>query len=72
MTNDIIVYSQPDCPNCAGLKKKLDEAGIQYTDNQNINEMQELGIKRTPMLSVNGTLYSIGDAVRWINLVTKK
>ena len=63
----ITVYSSATCPNCKMLKLKLDKAGIPYAVNENIEEMEKLGIKSLPRLELeDGTLLSFGDAIRYI------
>lgn len=47
---------------------KLDKAGVQYTVNENIEEMAELGIKSLPYLQLDdGTLLDFGAAVKAAN-----
>lgn len=66
MEGDIIFYTT-GCPKCAILKKKLDTAHIPYTLNEDVDEMQALGLTTAPALSVNGALMDFGAAVRWVN-----
>lgn len=54
---DIILYST-GCPKCMVLKKKLDSAGISYTEVNDVNAMTALGFMSAPMLKVNGKIYS--------------
>lgn len=49
----MIQYSQNGCPMCDQLKQKQDTAGISYTVEMDVNEMQRLGITHVPMLHVN-------------------
>lgn len=46
----ITVYSSSTCPKCKVLKMKLDKLGIVYNVNENISEMEKLGIKSLPMM----------------------
>lgn len=46
---------------------KLDASGMQYTINDDIDEMISLGFRELPMLSVDGELLHFADAVRWVN-----
>lgn len=46
---------------------KLDASKMQYSINDNIDEMLELGFTELPMLSVDGELYHFAEAVRWVN-----
>lgn len=63
---NIVMYST-GCPKCRILKMKLDASGLDYTINDNIDEMIELGFRELPMLSVDGELIHFTDAVRWVN-----
>ena len=55
-----------DCPKCKILKKKLDDAGISYEENNNTEDMVKLGIEQVPVLCTDETLLSFGEAVKWI------
>ena len=56
-----------DCPKCKILKEKLDKTGISYTENNNTDDMREMGITHLPLLAVDGTLLKFTDANDWIN-----
>lgn len=43
MAETVILYST-GCPRCSVLKKKLEEKGINYTENNSVDEMLALGI----------------------------
>ena len=62
----VILYST-GCPKCKVLKAKLDSKSIEYTINDNVDAMLEMGISEVPVLSVNGELMRFADAVSWIN-----
>lgn len=62
---NVILYST-NCPKCSVLKKKLADSGVEYTENNNVNDMLELGIVQVPVLSVNGNLFDFGQAVKWL------
>ena len=62
----VILYST-DCPKCNVLKKKLDEKGVDYTVNNDVDEMVALGMMEVPTLSVDGELLSFAQAVAWAN-----
>ena len=58
------LYSSSTCPKCKVLKMKLDKAGINYTVNENIKEMEDLGIKSLPYLQLSdGTLLDFSKAI---------
>lgn len=62
----IVLYST-GCPKCSVLKKKLEAKGIEYTENNQVDKMVELGISHVPVLSVDGELMSFVDANKWVN-----
>lgn len=64
----MVLYSSSTCPKCKVLKMKLEKAGIKYTVNENIEDMQLLGIKTIPYLQTDeGTLLDFGEAVKYAN-----
>ena len=62
----IILYST-GCPKCKVLKGKLEEKGIEFVENNSVEEMTELGITQVPVLSVCGALLDFKKAVTWVN-----
>lgn len=62
----IILYST-GCPKCKVLKSKLEEKGIEFVENNSVEEMTELGITQVPVLSVYGALLNFKNAVTWVN-----
>ena len=62
---EIILYST-HCPRCTVLEKKLKQKGINFTENNNVDEMTALGLQSAPALKVNGVLMGFEQAVRWI------
>ena len=64
----MVLYSSSTCPKCKVLKMKLEKAGIKYTVNENIEDMQLLGIKTIPYLQTDeGSLLDFGEAVKFVN-----
>lgn len=63
----IKLYTLEGCPKCAIIHKKMTDEGIEFTECRDIAEMQELGITKCPVLSVDGTLYQFADANTWVN-----
>jgi len=49
------------------LKSKLEEKGIEFVENNSVEEMTELGITQVPVLSVCGALLDFKKAVTWVN-----
>lgn len=62
---DVILYST-GCPRCSVLKRKLDEKGISYSENNNVDEMLAMGIMEAPMLGVGGELLNFSKAIGWV------
>lgn len=65
--NDIYILYSTGCPKCDVLKKKLAEKGVQYTENNSVDEMLKLGIEAVPVLKVNDRLLDFKEAVDWVN-----
>lgn len=63
---DVMLYST-GCPRCKVLKKKLDGAGVAYSECHDIDVMEEMGIESVPVLSVNGELLDFSSANAWLN-----
>ncbi len=63
----IKLYSQPTCGMCKTVHMLLDRKGIKYTECQDVDYMQDIGINHTPTLDVDGTLYTGRDIIDWIN-----
>lgn len=62
----IILYTT-GCPKCKILKSKLDAKGIEYIENNDVDEMISLGISQVPVLKVDDKLLAFVEANRWIN-----
>lgn len=62
----ITLYST-NCPRCSVLEKKLDNAGIDYSINNDVDEMISLGFMEVPTLVVNGEAMTFKEAIDWIN-----
>lgn len=62
----IILYKTPTCPKCKVLKKKLEDKGIEFAENEDIDEMLSMGIMNAPTLSVNGELLDFMSALDWV------
>lgn len=65
MGQKVILYST-GCPRCKVLTKKLDETGVVYEVVTDVDRMTALGMKESPMLSVDGVLLNFKNAVEWI------
>lgn len=64
----MVLYST-GCPVCKILEKKLNEKGINYETNTNVDYMLTLGITSVPVLEVNGNLLKAKEAMEWIDNV---
>jgi len=64
--DNLILYTT-GCPKCEVLKKKLKAKNIEYVENNNVEDMESLGIDQVPVLSVDGNLMSFAEANNWIN-----
>ena len=63
----ITLYST-GCPKCKVLKMKLEQKGLEYTECNDTEKMQELGISTVPMLQVDdGELMNFTTAVAYVN-----
>ena len=66
MDKKIILYTT-HCPKCRVLETKLQKAGVEYDECDDLDVMLENGFKSAPVLVVDGTVFEFGDAVRWAN-----
>lgn len=64
--NKTILYST-GCPKCNVLKAKLKQKNVDYVENNNVDEMQKIGITTVPMLMINSDLLDFVEAVEYIN-----
>jgi len=63
---NVILYSTR-CPKCKVLEKKLNDKGVKYTENTDIEYMLSLGIQSAPMLEVDGERMNFNEAIKWVN-----
>ena len=63
----IILYSTKSCPRCSGLKRTLNDKGIDYEVCEDVDKMASLGISSIPVLEINGELLSSAESIRWAN-----
>lgn len=66
MEDKVILFST-GCSKCGILKKKLDNNKIPYTENNDADEMQRLGMTEAPGLMVDGILLNFGQAINWVS-----
>lgn len=55
------------CPKCNVLKMKLAAKGIQFDENNSVDEMLAAGMTQAPMLVVNGEKMDFINAVSWVD-----
>ena len=65
----VIVYTtNPPCPKCKVLKKKLDEANIKYGVFDDVEEMIKMWFENVPMMKVDEKIVlDFSEAIKWIN-----
>ena len=63
----MIVLFSKGCPKCSILKKKLEQKGIVYQENNSVEEMLGLGITQVPVLKIGSRLLEFADANDWVN-----
>lgn len=62
----VTLYST-DCPKCKVLEKKLDNNGVTYETEKDIDIMLEKGFVSAPMLEVDGVVMNFKEGIEWIN-----
>lgn len=55
------------CPRCKVLKKKLDDKGVKYTVNNDVDKMLEMGIVEVPVLAVGEKMMGFKESMEWVN-----
>lgn len=55
------------CPKCKILEAKLKQKGINYTECNDIEEMEKKGLQSAPALEVDGELMEFVAAIKWTN-----
>lgn len=63
----MIVLFSTGCPKCSILKKKLEQKGIVYQENNSVEEMLGLGITQVPVLKIGSRLLEFADANDCVN-----
>ena len=60
-----VTFYSTGCPRCKVLKKKLEEVGVAFTENNSIDDMLSLGFMQAPVLTVDGTTMNYTEAMEW-------
>lgn len=65
---DIILHST-GCPKCNILKKKLEDKGIDFKENTelNVDELIAKGFTSVPILQVGDKYMEFSEANTWLN-----
>ena len=63
---NVVLYST-GCPKCNILKKKLEDANMEYSVVEDVDVMLSKGLKEVPWLEVDGNLMNFVDSSKWIN-----
>lgn len=63
--NKVILYTT-HCPMCKMLKLQLDKANIEYEICDDVEHMKSLGFTKAPLLSVDGQIFQMKEALAWI------
>ena len=64
----MIVFYSTHCSKCSILEKKLKQANIEYTENNDVDTMVAKGMTTAPSLEVDGKLMGFAESVEWIKL----
>ena len=63
----MITFYSTNCPKCKVLSTKLDQTGVKYNINTDINTMLSKGIKSAPALEMeNGRIMDFSQALAWV------
>ena len=63
----MITFYSTNCPKCKVLSTKLDQAGVKYNINTDINTMLSKGIKSAPALEMeDGRIMDFSQALAWV------
>lgn len=62
----ITLYSKEHCPMCKQLEKELTKHSISFEKDTDVNKMIAMGIKNVPMLSIDGRLMGLAEAMKYL------
>lgn len=62
---NVTLYST-NCPKCKVLESKLNQHGVDFNVNHDVELMREKGFDFLPKLEVDGVVYNFKEAVDWI------
>lgn len=61
-----VVLHSTHCAKCKVLEAKLNQKGINYEENNDVELMMQKGFTTVPKLEVDGVVYDFKEAVEWI------
>ena len=61
-----VIFWSTHCPRCKVLELKLKQKGIEFEENNSVEEMTAKGFKEAPKLEVDGVVMDFKQAVDWI------
>lgn len=65
----VTLYST-GCPKCKVMKIKLEKAGIEYTENTDVTEInkvcEEIGADSVPILETPDGTFEFAKAIAWV------
>lgn len=62
---EVILYTT-HCPKCSVLAKKLENAGVAYTECDDVAEMRKLGLLSAPAIDIGGRILAFSEAIEWL------
>ena len=54
------------CPKCLVLEAKLKQKGINFVENNNVEEMIKLNFINVPVLLADGKIMEYKEAIKWV------
>ena len=63
---EVILYST-HCPRCNVIEQKLKSKNVNFTEVNNVEEIEQKGFKQVPMLEVDGEIMDFVTANKWVN-----
>ena len=63
----MVVLYTTHCPKCQIIEKKLNQKGLNFIEENNVDEMLKMGLTTVPWLDVDGEMMDFNQAIQWIN-----
>lgn len=57
----VTVYTKEHCPQCAATKRRLNNAGVEYVEEnalQNLDKLKSMGFRAAPVVMTEGKSWS--------------